>query len=238
MADDLEPYNLPLQAGFRSRSFRKSARLGTRHILAQLPPEAHPKKNSVWIYPCAGKPRRPRGRPSTWQVKAYLCLSPRSYWPVISKLIAQLRPGKTHWKFYLYERGYERPDKIVFYAASPRKLRRLIARLRRAATGCGFHALRHAALPFEFGFEKSRRRGIYIGCDPMFLKTSWRLYRTLCWAWTKVNESYLKNLPEGREGWFQKMNLSLVHEGPASLDPDPSDIPYIRRYWRVVNKAA
>jgi hypothetical protein len=80
--------------------------------------------------------------------------------------------------------------------------------------------------------------GLYIGIDPPLRHgQSWRIYRCLCLAWADINRAYLESLPGGQKRWFERMNLATKHEGPHSLSPDPQNILYIQRYWRIINQS-
>lgn len=141
----------------------------------------------------------------------------------------------TPWKFYMGDGGYERPDKIIFYTSSTPRLKKIIAQLRPLLPVRGLHVLGHAVSTGDFGLEQPGRKGLYIGADPRFIEPSWRAYRSHCLVWADSNAEYLMTLPGGRASWFQRMNLSMDHEGPASLSPRRKDIPYVRRYWRFMH---
>jgi hypothetical protein len=170
-----------------------------------------------------------------WQPKVYLCLGPRDYWATVAELVTAFDSWKHPWKFHLGVSGLDRPDKIVFYFPDARALRLALTRLRRFLGGRTFHDLHQAASTSDLGLERPGARGLYVGADPVFLRTSWRLYRCLCEAWARNNAPLLQRLPGGLTRWYSRMNLSSHHEGPASLGPfSPAELRYMRRHWKRI----
>lgn len=141
------------------------------------------------------------------------------------------------WKFFMGERGYERPDKIVFYPDTPDQLRRLIPRLRALLPRRGLHGLAHAGSTAAMGLEPAGAAGLFVGADPGFIPPSWRVYRSHCAAWAGLNAEYLDSLPGGKAGWYRRMNLSLVHEGPAFLAPPRARDAFVRGQWRSMHRS-
>lgn len=228
----LASYDLPRVAGFAARPFKAETRRRRKAIAGALGLALDGRR---WV--CLGRAKgRRRAR---WRPKLYLCLSARDYWPAVSRLIDRFQDAPFQWKFYAGRDGYERPDKIVFYAFSAGELRSIARRVRPLLEGCRFHALRHAAATGRAGLEPRGRAGLYVGTDPSFLKwTSWRLYRAVCASWAELNRDHLEGRPGGRAGWLARMNLSAVHEGPARLSPPSRGAAFIRRQWRIINEPA
>jgi len=170
-----------------------------------------------------------------WQPKVYVCVRPQAYWPTVRRLVEHSRRLGAHWKFYDAPGGHQRPDKIVFYAASERGLGRLVERLAFLLRGTAGHPMRHVCEPADLGLGVERAGVLYVGVDPVFLGTSWRMYRCFASAWAAKNRAYLESLPGGPKRWFSSMNLSRAHEGPAALAP-PSSVPaHARRFWKLIS---
>jgi len=223
----IHPANLPLQRDFDTAAFRAR----TQAWLSAFPATIRPERgDAMWIYP--GGAKHSSHARLAWGWKLYLCLSAASYWPGLVRLICRLK-GNLHWKFYLGSTGYRRPDKIIFYARDLRHLGSLIQRLRPLIRGYGYHALRFAAVPSELGLERRPLGGLFVGCDPRFLKTSWRTYRGFCEMWAAKNRERLES-SGGETAWFRRMNLSTEHEGPATLHPATLDRTFIVRNWRTI----
>lgn len=241
----LYPYCLPVVPHYKTESFQKATRAWKKPIEALIQGNHHRfrvRRTPFWVFLNSkrkGQKRNSKDR-RAWQLKLYICVQAPYYWPCIERMIKCSELVNCRWKFCVSEGGYQRPDKIVFYYRSIKELKFSIKSLRRCLKGRRFHELRHAAPIVKFGLGKACEKGIYVGCDPLFLHkgSSWRMYRALCFAWAILNKDYLKGLPEGIAGWHERMNLSRRHEGPASLMPDARHIPYIRRYWKLVNIAA
>ncbi|MBI4508143.1 MAG: hypothetical protein HY698_00820 [Deltaproteobacteria bacterium] len=226
----MRPYASPLIEGFRGAPFQQLRRRFQPVVRLAVHKEGfHVGPRWTRYEPAGWAP--PRG----WLLKLYACLGPASYWAGILKLISAFEESKVTWKFYNASSGYERPDKIVFYTESPRKLRQLVRKLRGLLGRSRFHKMHHAATTHQMGLEGPTSAGLYVGCDPTFMpRLSFRMYRTICYAWAEQNRGYLARLPGGGERWFLRMNLSSKHEGPASLNPDPANIRYVKRYWRLI----
>jgi hypothetical protein len=129
--------------------------------------------------------------------------------------------------------GFERPDKIVLYSPNPQEHRALLRRLRILLRGMSYHSISHTASPADMGLERRDLGGLYVGFEPFFLgrDVDWRMYSAVSRTWLRSNTRYLQSLPGGKELWAARMNLSLTHDGPASLEPPTKNIAYIRRSW-------
>lgn len=237
----LFPYALPLIPEYRAGVFKKATRRLKPVVETLLFRENdfYKRLQDVWVsyYPCSkrksGQSRNKQGTPH-WTPKLYICPGANAYWPLILRLVKKFRRAKHQWKFFMAPHGYERPDKIVFYFDSGAQLKRFVGTLRPLLPRSGFHDLRHAASTAQMGIEAEGLRGLYVGMDPPIGK-SWRIYRCFCLAWADQNMRAIETLPGGKKRWFERMNLSLVHEGPYSLSTDPDNFLYIRRFWRMID---
>lgn len=196
-------------------------RLNKRDVFVRFPPD--PRFNR-------------RYKKMLWLPKLYVCLRAPFYWPVICRFIERFDRARFYWRFYMSSSGYDLPEKILLYMTSVQQLRKIITIVRGLVKGCSFYELEDAASTSAMGLEDTRSGGLYVNSDPMFIKgTSWRSYRRTCCRWAKRSERRLRALPEGRVGWFKRMNISLRHSGPVSLNPNPIGMPYIRRYWDLMS---
>lgn len=232
---EVAAYDEPYLPEFDAKSFAKEVvreRTACADLLKRIPEEQR-SANELWtLIRCPRSKEEYRRNHVHWQPKLYVCVGKTHYFPTVRRFIDLFAEGSTRWKFYNFEptkwpAGYGRPDKIVFYPRRPDEVPGLVRQLRRAIKGASFKSIRHAGRIHD---------GIWVGCDPMFLKegVSWRVYRTLVNAFAQKNLDYLSSLPGGFERWLERMNLSSHHEGPASLSPPPKDLAYIRRYWSFI----
>lgn len=232
-------YNAPLVPAYRSRDFQASTRDWGPRILQLATTErgfVRPS-HSPWInympHELGARPASRRKRHG-WQPKVYLCLAPQHYWSTLQALIEELAGGSLRWKFFHDTEEWERPDKLVFYPSSPDELQKVVSMLERHSAGKETHNLRHTAPSVALGFGREDN-GVFLGCDPSFLRHSWRFYRTLVIAWADLNAEYLESLPRGgMHRWMERMNIASQHEGPAKLRPPSEDEAYVRRYWDEV----
>jgi len=224
------PYPAPILRDYRRALFvRETRTLGP--IVQDLAFKRGLKRRGPWLGASRSSPNQ------LWLPKLYVCVRAAHYWAVVRRILIDSRFRRYGWKFYspLDNLFYERPDKIAFYCPSRRAIKTLISYLRHTLKGSAYHPLRHAARTSRYGLELVGSRGLYVGLDPLFLKgVSWRSYRALAISWAKVNPDHLEGLPGGSAGWLRRMNLTLSHEGPRTLTPQDSDIPFIRRYWRMI----
>lgn len=227
------PYCSPLAADYETERFRAATRRWRAGISQALLQDglAPRKRTGGWVYRY-GAEGITSASPE-WFVKVYACVAADCYWPCVHRLLTAAKPLPCVWKYYDHPAGWERPDKIIFYAGA--RVRTLVARLRPLLRGFRFHPLRHAASACELGLEPRGPGGIFVGADPSFLEESWRMYRCLCVAWADLNRDYLAELPGGVKRWHAKMNISLEHEGPASLAPNAKNKTFIRRNWRKIS---
>jgi len=233
----LEPYMLPVLPEFKSDVFKKCTEKYQYGVEAALFKAKGFEKglHDCWVsYSPEIKNKRRRKRTATWVPKLYVCVAAAFYWPTIRRLINESKKLEVFWKFYMAPSGYERPDKIVFYFGSEEALKHFVSKLRPHLPRRGFHDLRHSASTVAMGIEGKNQRGVFVGIDPP-VKESWRIYRSLCSAWADLNYEYIKQLRGGRKRWFERMNLSLTHEGPHTLTPPLKNTRYIRHYWDMIN---
>lgn len=218
----------PLLPEFGSDRFSRQSKEFRPIIEAMLAADCGFIERDIWrVHRVKHREKRP-----FWQSKIYVCVRARDYWPAVSALMVAFHGEPIRWKFFFGKRGYERPDKIVFYPLDRDRVR-LVRRLRALLDGTSFHTLGHAASTVETGLEPKGAEGLFVGVDPVFLKISWRAYRAACFAWLGVNRAYVESLRGGLEAWLRVMNLSLGHEGPLSFQPK-TDPKLIRRYWRQI----
>lgn len=230
-------YDHPLIPAFKKKSFEKQTiayKNKFEHLFFQNP-TFNKKLQDYWTYylPIKKHAKKRKSKPH-WTLKIYLCLSPKDYWPTIHKLVKKLKKNPYHWKYYSAPKGYERPDKIVFYFGSGSELKKFVKKIRPWLPKSGFHHLSHTASTSEMGIEKKGQKGIHVGMDPP-IGESWRMYRSHCIAWANINEEYLATVKGGKMGWYRRMNLSLTHEGPYSLNPSIKDIKHVQKYWKLIN---
>lgn len=233
----LIPYSWPLFSEFNTARFIEATRKAAPEIDAMIGEDP-----AVWQYPgtpwVAGPPlflNYTSKSKKLWRAKVYICLSAKDYWRGILALGRCMKRNALPWKFYRTEKGNDRPDKIVVYFDSERALRAAIPRIRKALEGCSFRTMHHAASTADMGFEDRSAKGLYVGSDPTFIPyTSWRGYRCLTYAWLTKSRDYLESLPGGIERWCERMNISLDHEGPRTVEPRRDHSAYVRRYWRLI----
>lgn len=227
----LSPYDAPRQPSYGARFVRRT--LAQRFAIEALLFEDRRFRSELHDYWVFRSPARPRRRTPTWQPKLYVCVRAPAYWLTVRTLIEHTDRIGAWWKFYMAPHGYERPDKIIVYPpiAEIERVARTVARLLRGTRG---HPLRHVCPASAVGLVRRDDDFLYFGSDPKFLRSSWRQYRTLVDAWSKVNRSYLVDRHGSVAWWLQRMNVSPVHEGPAVLHPTAFDTGFVRRYWRLI----
>ncbi len=227
----LVPYDAPPQPNYGARFVRRT--FAQRFAIEALLFEDRRFRSELHDYWVFRSPARPPRRTPAWQPKLYVCVRAADYWRTVRTLIEHTDRIDAPWKFYMAPQGYERPDKIIVYPpiAGIELVARTVARILRGTRG---HPLRHACPASAVGLAGQDDDFLYFGSDPKFLRSSWRQYRTLVDAWSKVNRSYLVERYGSVASWLRRMNFSPVHDGPAALRPTSFDTGFVRRYWRLI----
>lgn len=233
----IKPYTSPIIGRFMTRPFlTKSREEISRLRRLRIEGISITKRNQWFQFAAHGRKHKKRANGSNhWHHKLYICVTPRAYWLTVRRLVSQTKTARLTWKLWTHLRSYSRPDKIVLYCNDGIDLKRKTALVRRILGYGNSHLLGHACLASCHKLEKSGK-GLYVGMDPSFLKTSWRYYRCIVGAHLAINkEYYRKRTPELIE-FLKTLNVSLEHEGPRSLNPSKKYIPTIRRVWNAITK--
>lgn len=238
------PYASPILPEFRSKAFRAETVRAKTSFEKEFFSDARFVKDlqSPWVFFVPRK-KQVRGRASKnvvpakaqpqWTPKLYVCVDAGHYWKTVRRLVDDFKDD-VHWKFFMAPEGYDRPDKIVMYARSPKHLREIIRKVRPLLPKRGFHRLDHTGSTVDLGLEPPGAEGLFVGVDLPF-REAWRFYRSFCIAWADWNEAYLAEQPGGRARWLARMNLSQTHQGPLSLEPPAADLAHVKRYWKMIN---
>jgi hypothetical protein len=225
-------YYSPLVRGYEALPFCSTTRAVAPIVESLLCSGDNYMRTGVWIRRSHRHEAELKKRVS-WQPKLYVCVRAPHYWTTVAKCVSAFEQLNLRWKFYAGIDGYLRPDKIVIYPAR-RDMASTIATIREQIENVPCHRLRHAGSSVDLRLEGGDSRGIYVGCDPAFIRSSWRFYRAVCLAWLRVNRTVVLREYGGVQRWMLEMNLATNHEGPASLQPPASCTAVVRRRWPLM----
>ncbi len=220
----------PLIRSYNSGTFLKESKTVLSFLRSSLLTEVFAREDRDWIF----VNRSIKSAANNWMPKLYVCLQPKDYWPVVALLVGLSQKYKFSWKFCKNLKLFSRPDKIVIYAKGKSDLKRILRVIRPTLKGRAFHGLAFASTTVQSGLEKTGG-GIFVGCDPLFLKnSSWRYYRWM------LEECVIKpNLKNGKLGEDVKKalkvcNVTLRHSGPKTLMPLKKNNKFIKQLWAEI----
>jgi hypothetical protein len=224
----IQPYSHPVISAFKKPRMIAQAKAELRALRRDLRKKMSFQENEFWIW---SPPKRPKSKSNPlWTPKLYVCVAPQDYWRAVRSLIDLSQNFELDWKFCKKISTLSRPDKIVIYFKDEAHLKRSLPKIRKSLKGFQLHAISHAASTVKMKLEKSGK-GLYVGADPSFLKTSWRFYRCLVLAGISNNRVYFHAHFKNKSMLYRFFNLSERHEGPLNFRPR-SGTTALRKLWK------